>query len=968
MFRLFATNFVLLVLFSVFYPLKSSAQVVPDDTLGTESSTINSIDELRDAIEGGAIRGDNLFHSFQEFNVSEGASVNFTNPAGIANIFSRVTGGNVSEIFGTLGVDGAANLFLMNPNGIIFGENSAINVNGSFLATTADEINFDNGDRFSAVDPNIPTLTINLPIGLGFGSNPGDIEINGVQNNVLVEIPSFRIVKENYSSGLKVNSGSNISLIGGNINFNGGGLQAPGGDIELISLKADQQIDFTALDSWFTINNDSEIQYSDISLSNAAYLDVSDEVAGNITLRGQNIYVNDGSVVLANTSLPTDNAIEISASNLLELKGSSGQEDKNLTSLKEINDIVKEARNGINKIEGRGNYYSVSLIAADVFSGENGTGNQINISANKINVIDGAEIRTVNFSPSTTQIAGGDIQIDSQDLKVEGTNRSDNFLPSFITSTNGISKFGNTGNLNISSKTIRILEGAAIKVDTFGFGKGGNLKIDADSILIKGFQKTRFNPQSPLINKSSLVASSSNEGLDAEKSGSIDINTNTLEILAGGGIGSNSFGRNSAGEINIKAKNINLIGFDENINSQSTSISASVTRDSNQTIPSTINEESSKAGNIRLETDQLKILNGASIEANSNSGNSGSIIINAKDIELNGSRQTEVNFTGGLSTSTAPEANGVGGNIEINTDSLKILDGSIIRAISLGSGDAGNININAKEIEISGVDRFATDPVASERVSKINTGSLNTNGGDLTIASDSIKLDNFGKIQATSIEGNQGGNINLDTDSLKLFGQSNVTASAGGQGNGGNITIDSETLLGLENSDITANAIAGNGGNIEISSDFIFGLESRPELTPFSDITASSELGIDGTVKIFSPENNAGREVVIVGKKDRSVNYADLVAKKCTAYGEKAAVVQDLGSSYHPDPLDAPYDEDLPDVSGDRQTIPSLSQAPQDQPIVQANTIKITPDGRTLLVNEAKSNHPVSQPQLCTRQ
>ena len=98
------------------------AQVVPDNTLGAESSTIRSIDDLKNAVEGGAIRGENLFHSFEQFAIQEGFTTEFNNPEGIANIFSRVTGGNISEILGTIAVDGGANLFLMNPNGVDSGQ------------------------------------------------------------------------------------------------------------------------------------------------------------------------------------------------------------------------------------------------------------------------------------------------------------------------------------------------------------------------------------------------------------------------------------------------------------------------------------------------------------------------------------------------------------------------------------------------------------------------------------------------------------------------------------------------------------------------------------------------------------------------------------------------------------------------------------------------------------------------------
>ncbi|MEQ8462872.1 two-partner secretion domain-containing protein, partial [Coleofasciculus sp. E1-EBD-02] len=104
------------------------AQITPDTTLGTENSVVTPNVDIQglpaDLIEGGATRGAALFHSFSEFNVGEGLRVYFANPVGIETIFSRVTGSDVSDILGTLGVDGGASLFLLNPNGIIFGENA----------------------------------------------------------------------------------------------------------------------------------------------------------------------------------------------------------------------------------------------------------------------------------------------------------------------------------------------------------------------------------------------------------------------------------------------------------------------------------------------------------------------------------------------------------------------------------------------------------------------------------------------------------------------------------------------------------------------------------------------------------------------------------------------------------------------------------------------------------------------------
>jgi filamentous hemagglutinin family protein len=125
---------------------------------------INGINS--DRIDGGAIRGSNLFHSFQEFNIDNGSGAYFSNPESISNILSRVTGNNLSNILGTLGVLGNANLFLINPNGIVFGPNARLDVGGSFFASTADSILFENGVEFAASNPEAPPLlTINIPIG-----------------------------------------------------------------------------------------------------------------------------------------------------------------------------------------------------------------------------------------------------------------------------------------------------------------------------------------------------------------------------------------------------------------------------------------------------------------------------------------------------------------------------------------------------------------------------------------------------------------------------------------------------------------------------------------------------------------------------------------------------------------------------------------------------------------------------------
>jgi filamentous hemagglutinin family protein len=146
------------------------AQVIPDSSLGANSSRLNG-----DVIEGGANRGNNLFHSFTEFSIGEGQSFKFANPVDVTRIFSRVTGNQPSEIKGTLGVLGNADLFLINPRGIILGPNARLELRGSFIGTTADSVVFKDG-IFSASNPESSTiLSVNVPLGLQISATAGQI-------------------------------------------------------------------------------------------------------------------------------------------------------------------------------------------------------------------------------------------------------------------------------------------------------------------------------------------------------------------------------------------------------------------------------------------------------------------------------------------------------------------------------------------------------------------------------------------------------------------------------------------------------------------------------------------------------------------------------------------------------------------------------------------------------------------------
>ncbi len=142
------------------------AQVVEDNTLSTE---VNSENNRAFTVNAREQKGDNLFHSFSEFSIPNNGSVLFNNALTIQNIITRVTGASVSNINGLIQSNGTANLFLLNPNGIIFGAGARLDIGGSFIGTTAESLVFPDA-TFSTKPNSKPLLSVNVPLGLQFGT------------------------------------------------------------------------------------------------------------------------------------------------------------------------------------------------------------------------------------------------------------------------------------------------------------------------------------------------------------------------------------------------------------------------------------------------------------------------------------------------------------------------------------------------------------------------------------------------------------------------------------------------------------------------------------------------------------------------------------------------------------------------------------------------------------------------------
>ncbi|NES87295.1 MAG: filamentous hemagglutinin N-terminal domain-containing protein [Moorea sp. SIO2B7] len=261
---------------------KVLAQITPDNTLGNESSVVTPNVNIKgipsDLIQGGAARGANLFHSFSEFNIDATRGAYFANPAKIRSIFSRVTGSNPSEILGRLGVLGEANLFFINPNGIIFGKNASLDLKGSFVGSTANSFSFPDGSQFSATNPQAPPLLkieVEVPVGLVFeGKAASSLENAG---------------------NLEVGKGKNLTLQG-DIITNSGSLTASGGTIHLLGNQV-SPVDKATFDSSYPSNGDTFL----IGKENLESEVRRGYVVNDGIITGENIVVNARTLVNYNT-------------------------------------------------------------------------------------------------------------------------------------------------------------------------------------------------------------------------------------------------------------------------------------------------------------------------------------------------------------------------------------------------------------------------------------------------------------------------------------------------------------------------------------------------------------------------------------------------------------------------------------------------------------------------------------------
>jgi filamentous hemagglutinin family protein len=668
------------LLVAIAYPQGAHAQVTSDGSLTTPTLVPLSVNGKDFLINAGTRSGNNLFHSFSQFSVPSNGSAIFNNATNIQNIFSRVTGSQLSNINGILKTQGSANLFLMNPNGIVFGPNAQLQLGGSFLGTTASAIKFDNGIQFNTLNATPALLSVNLPIGLQMGTNPGVIQVQGTGNLLKTQstllAPYFPI---GASPSLQVAPLNTLALVGGHIAIDGGVLTAPSGRIELASIGSNGSIPLVQQTPNLllgTIVGDR----GDIQLSNKALIDVNGIDSGSIQLQGRQVNLTSGAILWSqNRGANTGGTITVNATDRIFADGTAA-------------DLVAITPNGPV-------FSTVSGIINETVGADGG---KISLSAPIVTVQNGASVMSRSFTPGT----GGEILINAKTLTVKGASPIlGNIFSILGSSTAGK---GQGGKITLQVQDLAILDGGALAALTIGNGDSGNVAVTADTVRISGL--------SPILLASALsVPTLGGSG----HSGNLLMNTRTLEISDGAFISSSSLGPGDAGNIMINAsESVEIRGLTKQKGNYQTGLSSAVSPplEPYKSLFNLADDNATGAsGSVTVNTPSLRIVDrGYIVVENTGSGTAGILEVNADRIEL-----TRAGFL------SAGSRSGQGGNIKLTTDTIILRDTGKIYTASLGSGNGGNINI-------------ITNSIVGINNSDIIASAISGRGGKISITTSGI--------------------------------------------------------------------------------------------------------------------------------------------------------------------------------------------------------------------------------------
>lgn len=858
----------------------ANAQIQPDATLGAERSIVTpqtitpqtitpqTVKTLpSQLIQGGAIRGGNLFHSFEQFNVLSGQSTYFANPTGITNILTRVTGGNLSRIDGTLGVLGHANLFILNPNGILFGSGAKLDLSGNFTASTAGSIGLGSNGSFNAIAPDQSNL-------LSINPNVYFTPANPTQPSQIKPSQIKPIGDLTNSAILTVNPGKTLSLYGSTV-YQFGNLTAPGGTVEVLGDR--------------------------VGLMEGSIIDVSAPMqAGKVFVGGD--LKGTGTLPLAQVTYVDKNAIINANANAIATGFSTNHQNGNGGQVVIWGDQTLRAYGTINA-QGIGTG-SGGFVETSSRGHLNVAGLKVNVQAptqagtwllDPHNVILNYDYQVVNpllagiFTASSDDTviyiphieealnAGNNVTIETGSTGNQAGNITANgFGMSF---NNGIPvtlTFRAANNIDFDSFGIETNQapvnfvfdtGNDITLKSGGIGTaGGSISFTAGrSIGLMGVSLGSVGApivlnakQDILIDGAGLAAGSGSLTLIADETrsrqGKIEINAAALSATGGititapekvsiafAGIDSIYDGTLQAAPIKLSAREVTIAnagvtsepigtgrGSDLFVNAELFSLTSGAVLSKTR--------GAGRAGDVVLNANQV-VMEDFTLESwTVGSGRGGDVTVQAKTVKLDkaGSISTQSGVYYGSQVEVMPQATGNAGNLIFRADTIDMSGQSNLGSETRSFGNAGNILLEAKTVNVgerSQISNFTTAQGNAGNLTIVATDSINVNDGIFTTSSEgsgnggnlNLTTDRFnivgGGVQASTFQGGQGGQTRIQAKTMNND-RGIILGMAHGSGNAGDTTIVVDQLNFINNA-VIANSTngSGNAGNISITGN-----------------------------------------------------------------------------------------------------------------------------------------------------
>ena len=836
----------------------ANPEIVLDGTVGPAGAVqqVNGVYTITS--DQGQVRGPNLFQSFSQFNLSAGETASFTGPRSIQNVLARVTGGSASNIDGTLQCTiPNANLYLINPAGLVFGPNAALNVRGSFAPTTANYVRLGTDESFSATSPSQSVLSAEAPAAFGFlGTKaPSGLTVDG--------------------ANLQLYNGKPFVVACGPIQVEGGSLNSAAGRINIIALASGGEVAIKPDGTEDATN--SSTMYGDVSLANAK-LNVDGKSGGRIYISagsletestsmsagttgasggariGLDVHgplsVTQGGIAGDTSGLGSAGAVNIMAGDVTldggfirartSGTGNGGLVSVSAGSLQITNDGYMSA-----KTLGRGNAGNidahvngpvvVSGSGSGLFATSSSAGNAGNISlfANSLQLLGGARINTTTSGRGR----GGSLTVDvTGDAIISGEDSQGHASGVFAESDSSKSG-GDAGNINFSAGSLTMDGGAEITSSTFGLGNGGYARMNVNgAVLISGEDNEGFD---------SGVFADSESKKAGGNAGNIIFSAGSLEQDGGGTIASSTFGLGNGGRVQVSVNGTAVIsgangkGSDSGIfaNSNSSGVGG-------------------KAGDIIFWAGNLGEDDGGTIASNTSGlGNGGRVRVTVNGAAIISGEDSQGTDSGVYADSNSNGAGGKGGGVTFSSGSLQVNDGGQITSSTYGLGNGGTVRVKVRgSALISGADSQSSD---SGVYADSESDGAGGKAGDIRFSAGSLQEADGGTIESLTNGIGNGGRVRVKVNGAAAISgedsqgdDSGVYADSPADGPGGNAGDIGFSAISLQET---------GGGTIEsITSGLGKGGRIRVSVTGATLISGEDSEGTDSGVFTNSESDGPG--------------------------------------------------------------------------------------------------------------